>query len=195
MHNFFDKKINKQIISISPGEYFISNDHNIVIQTILGSCIAVCLYTDIDGYSGMNHFMLPESIGNHEVADTDSGRYGMYSMEILINSLLKAGVKKNYLKAKIFGGGNVLDFKSIKNSVGENNIAFINEYLEKERIPIVSSHVGGDFARKILFFTDSKRVLLKKIERANALETIKEEELYQKTLVKDEKKKTNIIIF
>jgi len=108
---------------------------------------------------------------------------------------MKLGVKKNALKAKVFGGGNVLDLKNVKKTVGENNVAFINSFLEKENIPIISSHIGGDYARKIFFFVESKKVLLKKIDKSKAFQTIKEESDYEKALIEEDKKKTNIILF
>ncbi|OHD26580.1 MAG: hypothetical protein A2Y34_10330, partial [Spirochaetes bacterium GWC1_27_15] len=192
MHSFFDSKFQKKIISIGPGEYFVTKD-DMVIQTVLGSCIAVCLFSDFDAYCGMNHFMLPGEASKNN--DYDSARYGMYSMEMLINSLLKSGVNRKHLKAKVFGGGNVINFKTIKASIGENNIQFILNFLEKENIPIISNHLGGEHARKILFFSDSKKVLLKQISKTEEVETLREEIEYNKSLVQETKKTSNIILF
>lgn len=194
MHKYYDRKFNKDSISIAPGEFYVS-EKDIIIQTVLGSCISVCLFSDFSPYSGMNHFMLPGNLCRSDIANCGSGRYGMYAMELLINSLMKLGVKKNALKAKVFGGGNVLDLKNVKKTVGENNVAFINSFLEKENIPIISSHIGGDYARKIFFFVESKKVLLKKIDKSKAFQTIKEEKDYEKALIEEDKKKTNIILF
>jgi chemotaxis protein CheD len=196
MHNFFDNKFQKQTISIGPGEYHISGE-NIIIQTVLGSCVAVCLFTDFDKFCGMNHFMLPGNVEekpNDQGYDYDSARYGMFSMEILINSLMKKGLSKNKLKAKVFGGGKVIDFKTIKSSIGDNNIKFILNYLEKENIPIISSHLGGDFARKILFFAENKKVLLKEISKTEAFTTAKEEIEYEKVLDSEIKKTQSSVI-
>jgi len=195
MHTFFDHKFKKQTVSIGPGEYYIT-DKDIIIQTVLGSCVAVCLYTDFDKFCGMNHFMLPGEIDEPDSSDYDSGRYGIYSMEILINSLLKSGVNKKHIKSKVFGGGNVIDFQSkIKNRVGDNNVKFILNFLQNENIPIVSEHLGGDNARKILFFQDDKRVLLKEIEKSEAFKTVKEEIAYNKNIINESKKSSNIILF
>jgi len=199
MHKFYDGKFQKHVISIGPGEYYISDD-NVIIQTVLGSCVAVCLFTDFDVVSGMNHFMLPgnfeENECNSDLYDCDSARYGMYSMEILINSLMKKGIHKTNLKAKVFGGGRVIDFKTVKNTIGDNNIKFILSYLENENIPIVSQHLGGESARKILFFVESKKVLLKEIEKTEAFSTAKQEIEYEKALDSEIKTtKTNIITF
>ncbi|HPO50125.1 MAG TPA: chemotaxis protein CheD [Spirochaetota bacterium] len=195
MHNFYDSKFKKQVISIGPGEYYTTNQ-DVIIQTVLGSCVAVCLFTEADDFCGMNHFMLPGDVSKNNIEDCDAGRYGMYSMEILINSLLKKGVDKKLIKAKVFGGGNVIDFKTaMKSRVGDNNVTFILAFLEEEKIPIVSNHLGGDNARKILFFQEDKRVLLKKINKTEAFNTVKEEIEYNKSIVSETTKKSNIILF
>jgi len=140
--------------------------------------------------------MLPGDVSKNNIEDCDAGRYGMYSMEILINSLLKKGVDKKLIKAKVFGGGNVIDFKTaMKSRVGDNNVTFILAFLEEEKIPIVSNHLGGDNARKILFFQEDKRVLLKKINKTEAFNTVKEEIEYNKSIVSETTKKSNIILF
>jgi chemotaxis protein CheD len=196
MHRFYDSKFAKKVISIGPGEYLISNE-DIIIQTVLGSCVAVCLYTDYDVFCGMNHFMLPgEVFEGGDIKDYDSARYGIYSMEILINSLMKEGINKYNLKAKVFGGGNVIDIKSIKATIGENNVSFILRYLEKEKIPVISQHLGGDKARKILFFVNNKKVLLKEINKLAAFTTAREEIIYERKIEEDLKKpKDNYISF
>ncbi len=191
MHTFIDSKFKKKVVSIGPGEYFIAEE-DLIIQTVLGSCIAVCLFTDTNVTSGMNHFMLPGGSGNETM---DSLRYGIYSMEVLINSLLKLGIRKKDIKAKVFGGGNIIDFKASKNTVGENNIDFIFDFLVKEDIPIMTRHVGGDHARKILFFSLDKRVLLKEINKTERDDTVREEAEYSKTIIKKQQQQSSIIWF
>jgi chemotaxis protein CheD len=193
MHTFYDSKFKKNIVSIGPGEYYISED-DIIIQTVLGSCISVCLFSLSANLCGMNHFMLP---GNKMVEDSfeyDSLRYGWYAMEILINSFLKNGINKNQLKAKVFGGGNVIDIDRTTSSIGDNNVKFVKMFLEKENIPIESQHLGGENAKKILFFDESKKVLMKMINKSDSFITIKEEIEYKKSLEKDPNK-SDIILF
>jgi len=190
-HEFFDSKFKKKVVSIGPGEYYVTEE-DLIIQTVLGSCIAVCLFTDNGVTSGMNHFMLPG------IADTermDSLRYGIHSMEMLINSLLKLGIKKKDIKAKVFGGGNIIDFKSTKNTVGENNIEFILDFLQKENLPIITKHVGGDNARKVLFFSFDKKVLVKEINKTEKDDTVREEAEYGKTITKKQEQQQSSIIW
>ena len=146
------------------GEHFVSGD-DIILQTVLGSCISVCLYSDVSPIGGMNHFMLPDGTVSDFVSD--SGRYGVYSMELLINDLMKAGVPRASLKAKVFGGGSIQELAGRK-PVGEQNISFAFKFLEVEKIPIESHSVGGDIGRKIMFFIRSQCVLLKKIEKSES---------------------------
>ena len=191
LHTFIDSRFKKKVVSIGPGDYYVAEE-DLIIQTVLGSCIAVCLFTDNSIISGMNHFMLP---GGSDTDKMDSLRYGNYSMEMLINSLLKLGIKKKELKAKVFGGGNIIDFKSSKNTVGENNIDFIFDFLKKEDIPVITKHVGGDSARKVLFFSVDKKVLLKEINRTEKDDTIREEAEYGKTIVKKTTQQQSSIIW
>lgn len=194
MNKFFDSKFKKDIISIGPGEYHISSE-DIIIQTVLGSCVSVCLFSDYNNFAGMNHFMLPGDISKSKIGESDAGRYGMFSMEILINSLLKKGIKRETLKAKVFGGGNVIHVNDFKSNIGSNNVDFVLEYLENEKIPIISSHLRENYARKIIFFVRSHEVLLKKIEKST--ETVQQEIAYSKSIRKKEEEKpaSNNIIF
>jgi len=191
-HTFYDSKFKKKVVSIGPGDYYVTEE-DLIIQTVLGSCIAVCLFTDNVITCGMNHFMLP---GGSESSETmDSLRYGIHSMEMLINSLLKLGIQKKDIKAKVFGGGNIIDFKTTKNTVGENNIEFIFDFLRKENLPVVTKHVGGDNARKILFFSEDKRVLVKEINKTEKDDTAREETEYGKTITKKQEQQQSSIIW
>ena len=105
---YFDRTFSCEAAKILPGEYYCT-DRDMVIVTVLGSCVSACIRDVKSGIGGMNHFMLPEG----GMADKDSPvsasmRYGSYAMEILINRLLKQGARRENLEAKIFGGGNVL---------------------------------------------------------------------------------------
>ena len=152
---------------IMTGEHFVSGD-DIIIQTVLGSCVSVCLFSDRNACAGMNHFMLPGTpVDERRLAgfSTDSGLYGLNSMELLINDLMKNGVRRDAMKAKVFGGGSVMKDYKPGMSVGELNIRFVTKFLEVEKIPIVACSLGGNYGRKVLFFTSSKEVLLMRLNR------------------------------
>ena len=195
MHQFFDQKFQKHITIIGPGDYYTSDNNHMIIQTVLGSCIAVCLYDEEKPIGGMNHFMLPVK-GNHKLMiENEAGRYGMYAMELLINELIKKGLKKQKLKAKVFGGGSLLAETVKSQNVAKKNVLFILDYLKKEKIPIAAKHLGGDSSRKILFFIESKKVLLKESNKKELFDEKAQEITYLKNLEKQIAQKQKIIFF
>lgn len=164
MYKHFNNKINAHTITILPGEFY-SSSKNEIIYTVLGSCISVTLYDPVLKAGGMNHFMLPQEFKNNtDYFKTQSGRYGINAMELLINSLLKIGAVRSRLNAKIFGGSNVLNvLNKNKTSVAEQNIEFAYNFLRTEKIPIISSDIGGKNTRKIFFYTGSGKVYQQKL--------------------------------
>ncbi len=143
-----------------PGMLFAHNGQ-CVITTILGSCVAVCLWDETRLTGGMNHYLLP--LWNGEGLPTP--RYGNVAIPMLIERMRLLGSRRECLKAKVFGGANVLESLSGLIDVGERNIAFAEDMLRSERITIVSSDTGGTLGRKILFMTDSGDVFVKKVEK------------------------------
>ncbi len=151
---FWDAHFRNDSVKVLPGEYFV-HDEDLLITTTLGSCIAACLWDRERRIGGMNHFMLPEGSG-------DSGRYGSYAMELLINELMKKGASRMTLEAKIFGGGAVIGGMSSIN-VGERNTQFVINYLQTERIPIVSRDVMEIYPRKVCFLPASGKAMVKRL--------------------------------
>lgn len=168
---FFDAHFKSEAVKILPGEYFVYNE-DLLIMTTLGSCIAVCLWDRQAKIGGMNHFMLPDSGGNGQ----DSGRYGSYAMELLINELLKLGASRLTLEAKVFGGGAVISGMNSIN-VGERNTAFVMEYLKTERIPIVSKDVLDIYPRKVCFLPYSGKAMVKRLAPSNPEALIQQDRL------------------
>lgn len=166
---YTDQQFHCNAVKILPGEYFVS-DENIIITTVLGSCIAVCLWDEQRKISGMNHFMLP---GNH---DDSSGRYGSYAMELLINSMMKKGASRNRLQAKIFGGGKVVDSLNRLN-IGEKNTQFAIDYLKTEHIPIVTRDVLGPYPRRVVMLANTGKVMVKRMN-TNDPEKIEKQEVF-----------------
>ena len=151
---YWDAHFRSDAVKVLPGEYFV-HDSDILITTTLGSCIAACLWDRERNIGGMNHFMLPEGTG-------DSGRYGSYAMELLINELLKRGASRLTLEAKVFGGGAVIAGMSSLN-VGERNSQFVIDYLQTERFPIVSRDVMDIYPRKVCFLPASGKAMVKRL--------------------------------
>lgn len=154
---FYDAHFKTEAVKILPGEYFVYPE-DVLIMTTLGSCIAACLWDRNARVGGMNHFMLPD-VGE---GGTDSGRYGSYAMELLINEMMKKGASRMTMEAKVFGGGAVISGMSSIN-VGERNTAFVMDYLKTERIPVVSKDVLEIYPRKVCFFPASGKAMVKRL--------------------------------
>lgn len=162
-NRYFDRKFGIEAAKILPGEYFVSSE-DVLLVTVLGSCVAACIRDADSGIGGMNHFMLPDDGGRSPLSM--SARYGTYAMEVLINHLLKLGARRNRLEAKVFGGGAVLP--SLANShVGAKNAEFVLEFLKAEKIPVVAKDLLDSYPRKIYYFPHSGRVLVKKLHRVH----------------------------
>ena len=159
---YFDRTFNMQASKIVPGEYYVTR-RDMVLVTVLGSCVAACIRDKTNGIGGMNHFMLPK--GMHEKSGwvSASARYGAYAMEVMINQILKQGAKRENLEAKLFGGGAVLKNMSSLN-VGDDNAKFALEYLKKEKIPVLAKDLLGDLPRKVYYFPKTGKVLVKKLQ-------------------------------
>ena len=155
-----------------------------VLVTVLGSCVAACIRDSQLGIGGMNHFMLPESVHEPDNPLSSSARYGTYAMEVLINELIKLGARRNKLQAKVFGGGNVLRGFTATN-VGERNAAFVLEYLKTENIPVAAQDLIDIYPRKVYFFPEDGRVLVRKLRSLHNSTIMKREGDYSRRLRSD----------
>jgi chemotaxis protein CheD len=165
---YADHHFQYDAVKVLPGEYFVSSE-DIVVMTLLGSCIAACIWDGKARVGGMNHFMLPDGD-----ASDGSGRYGSYAMELLINEMLKSGARRETMQAKVFGGAQVMaGFTSL--NVGERNTKFVMEYLATERIPVVSQDVLDIHPRKVCFFPVTGKALVKRLAHSHP-ETLAVEE-------------------
>jgi len=154
---YYDSALQTDAIRLLPADYVVT-DQPLALVTLLGSCVAACLYDPAIAIGGMNHFMLPGGAGS----DDNSARYGMHAMELLINDLLKRGARRQRLLAKVFGGGNVLSgFHS--DPIGSRNARFVLEYLAAENIPVMAQDLGDIHARKVGFFAQSGRTLVRRL--------------------------------
>jgi chemotaxis protein CheD len=156
---YYDRTFDCDAAKILPGEYYYT-PREMLIVTVLGSCVSACIRDRLTGLGGMNHFMLPD--GGDSGPVSASMRYGTYAMEVLINDLLKAGARREHLEAKVFGGGAVLRGFTAMN-VGERNAAFVISFLKTERIPVMAEDLNDVYPRKVYFFPRTGKVLVKKL--------------------------------
>jgi chemotaxis protein CheD len=177
---YFDRTFNMEASKIVPGEYYVTR-RDMVLVTVLGSCVAACIRDKINGIGGMNHFMLPKSTHEKTGWASASARYGAYAMEVMINQILKQGAKRENLEAKVFGGSAVI--KNMQMNVGDDNAKFALDYLRKEHIPVMAEDLLGEFPRKVYFFPKSGKVLVKKLRSLPNDTVITREQEYRKRLV------------
>ena len=138
--------------AVTQGEFLVSGEQDVVLSTVLGSCVACCLHDSERRIGGMNHFLLPD---NGDTGQDRPLRYGVFAMETLINALLKVGARKDRLRAKLFGGARIMaEFRDI----GGSNAAFARSFLETEHIPCISESLGGRQARRVIFHPHSGKV-------------------------------------
>ena len=163
---YADHHFQYDAVKVLPGEYYVSNE-DLVVMTVLGSCIAACIWDGKARTGGMNHFMLPEG-------EDGSGRYGSYAMELLINEMLKLGARRETMQAKVFGGGQVMAGFTTMN-VGERNTKFVLDYLATERIPVVSQDVLDIHPRKVCFFPVTGKALVKRLAHSHPETLVVEE--------------------
>jgi chemotaxis protein CheD len=157
---YYDRTFDCDAAKILPGEYYYTSK-DMLIVTVLGSCVSACIRDRVTGLGGMNHFMLPDGGGDGSPVSA-SARYGTYAMEVLINDLLKAGARRENLEAKVFGGGAVLKGFTAMN-VGERNAAFVQSFLRNEKIRIMAEDLNDIYPRKVYFFPRTGKVLVKKL--------------------------------
>lgn len=179
---------------LMPGEYYATQNDE-VLYTVVGSCICACIYDHKNNVAGMSHFMLPGIINPQEIRYSEVGRYGIFAMELLIGELMKLGAQRKNLQAKLFGGGNLMRFRKSDGDVTGSNIRFGQKFLSLEGIPLVKSDMGGDKGRKILFFSDDYRVLLKRFDTKDARIYLKEEAEYKKKIFQKRLAKSPVRFF
>lgn len=177
---YFDKSFDIDAAKLLPGEYYVTG-RNMLLVTVLGSCVAACIRDRKTGIGGMNHFMLPEAADETTAIAGLPTRYGTYAMEILINQIMKMGGSKSSLEAKVFGGGNVLRGFTVSN-IGKKNVDFVRSFLELERIPVVAEDLLDIYPRKVYFFPQTGRVLVKKLKTVHNDTIIEREKDYSSRL-------------
>ncbi len=132
------------------------------ISTLLGSCIAVCLWDPVLKQGGINHYMMPLWNGN----GLASPKYGNIAIEKLIKSMTYIGSKKEDLIAKVFGGAMVLSSHENIFNIGARNIEILHKLLNEYNIDIVGKSLGGDRGRKLIFNTETGLVKMKYVNKS-----------------------------
>jgi len=180
---YYDRQFECDAVRVLPGEYYFTN-RNIIMTTVLGSCVAACIHDPLNKIGGMNHFLLPESSNvSSTVPAAESMRYGTFAMDTLINDTLKLGAVRENLVAKVFGGGHVIkDMKTLK--VGARNVKFVVNYLNNKGIEIVAHDMEDVHPRKICFSPVTGKVMVKKLKDSGFLPYVDFELAYRDSIYK-----------
>lgn len=159
----------KEPVYITQGEDAVGADPDMVITTILGSCISVCLWDADACVGGMNHLLLPGMRVENDPLNTS----GAIAMERLINHMVRMGAQRRYLRAKLFGGSSMLKGRT---DIGARNAEFGRTYLQTEGIPCDAVSLGGNKARKLRYFPATGIAQMKFVEQAPLLEPFSKEQ-------------------
>lgn len=154
-----DAAVTERRVNVIQGEFYVTMDHDVVLTTILGSCVAACMRDPVAGVGGMNHFLLPGSEGEGD----SSLRYGVHAMELLVNGLLQQGAKRSRLEAKLFGGARILRGLT---DVGQLNAAFAEQFVARERIAYSGGSLRGEQGRRLQFWPTTGRARQLALSRA-----------------------------
>lgn len=177
---YYDQHLKLEAVKLLPGEYYVTA-RDMVLSTVLGSCVSACIYDFQSGIGGMNHFMLPAGKDEHGL-QLQSARFGDTAMEILLEEILRRGARRVNLVAKVFGGGNVQQAMTTTH-IGSQNAEFVKEYLARHQIRILAADLVGFHPRKIHFFPRSGKVLMKKLYVLHNDSILQREQHYERLLL------------
>ena len=153
-------------LTVLQGQFKVSAGPRVELSTVLGSCVATCLYDPLVELGGMNHFLLPEPPASHSTGEVDV-HYGVYLMEMLINEMLSYGAHKSRLRAHLYGGANI---RAGMQQIGTANADFARSFLLRERIELVREDLGGVNARRVDFRPASGKVRCRTVASSDAPE-------------------------
>ncbi|KIM02637.1 MAG: chemotaxis protein CheD [Sulfurovum sp. FS06-10] len=141
------------------GEFaIVRDDEEIAFKTLLGSCVAIIFYDKEQKIKGMNHFLLPSTNNSNE-----DMKYGLYSVEAMLNEMYKMGCRKQNMAAKISGGADIVNVTLSSKSIGHRNVEFAMDFCASEGFRIISNHTRGVDGRVILV-TNGFETFIKTVE-------------------------------
>ncbi len=153
------------------GEFAVASDsENVAFKTLLGSCVAIMFYDRVKKIKGMNHFLLPSTNNTNE-----DMKYGLYSVEAMLNEMYKQGCLKSNMAAKISGGADIMNIGSMTQSIGHRNVEFARTFCNSEGFRILSDHTRGNVGRVILM-ANSFETFIKNVDSKSTSNAVVEEE-------------------
>lgn len=171
--------------TIIGGEFaVVKDDENISFKTLLGSCVAIMFYDKNVKVKGMNHFLLPSTENSNE-----DMKYGLYSVEAMLNEMYKLGCRKENMAAKISGGADVMNIGSTSKSIGHRNVEFAQTFCQSEGFRILSDHTRGNLGRVILM-ANSFETFIKNVDKSTTSMEVAAEERKLQTEISTRKPAT-----
>jgi chemotaxis protein CheD len=175
MSRYWEPRIKAYVQHVMPGELHVTNE-DIVIATVLGSCVSACVRDVRRAIGGINHFMLPQAVNG----DTgDLARYGVSALELLLNQVVGTTGGRRDLEVKVFGGGRVIEGGG---DIGRLNIELVRRFFAAERIAIQSEDLGDHYARRIRYWPRSGRVQVQRIPMSRARDVVASERKARKSM-------------
>lgn len=182
--SFQDAVSGSTLVSVSPGDHYVTNEPGEMVVTLLGSCVAACARDTVTGVGGLNHFLLPSGdLHDRSQGNDEAMRFGDYAMEMLLNTIYRKGGQRGRIEFKIFGGARVLGGQTML-KIGEQNINFVERFLRTEGFPIVGRSVGGTAPRRLRFHPATGRAFVQELDRTSAVSITNEEESYRSKIAR-----------
>jgi chemotaxis protein CheD len=179
---------------LKPGEYYATSSDKIV-GTVTGSSVVVCLYDREKKIGGMCHFIIPGTIGTKGLVADEIARFGVSNMEFLLGELVKLGVDRKDLRAKVYGSGQMGSGDQRITDILKGNIQFIEQYFKMENIVIEDEDLGGAVRKKIIFQPNTGTVRKEAIETEDAALFIRLEAEYIESVFKNKDKTGDVVLF
>jgi len=162
------------------GEFAVGADiEQIAFKTLLGSCVAIMFYDKITKIKAMNHFLLPSSSNSN-----DDMKYGLYSVEAMLNEMYKQGCSKNNMVAKISGGADIMQLNMSSQSIGHRNVEFAKDFCKAEGFKLISEHTRGEHGRLILLANEFETFIKVTQKSETDSKILQEEKSLQKEITK-----------
>ena len=175
---YYDQVSEITVVKLYSGDYYATATPGEMIMTILGSCVAACIRDPHVNIGGMNHFLLPGDTHAENSLDP-STRYGAFAMEKLINEILKLGGRRERLEVKLFGGANVINNSTM---IGAKNVEFVRRYVKEEGLRVAAEDLGGTQPRRLHYYPDTGKVMMRALRRKDDLRIVEEESAYEQKL-------------
>ena len=154
-------------IFLAPGELVVRSGGR--IKTLLGSCVAVCLYDRFRHTGGMCHFILPDASHATPGAMPDFS-FGDKAIRELLRQFKNNGSRPEHLDAKLLGGGHVIG--NIDAEIGKRNGLLAQALLAQYRIKVTGESLGGHLGRRVLMDTSTGEVWTRFIDEQTQMKSL-----------------------